>query len=111
MKNFMTLILMIVMTACGHLSNAPRMDRKIKIWNGSPEEAGICRMSSAQLQDEAQLQIPVRILKRFHQGTTSMECLSASDPAFKAYACLTFEDIGVLNAYIEKLINSCKKWE
>lgn len=102
---------MIILVSCGHLSNAPRMDRKIKIWNGAPEEAGICRMSTADLAREAEIQIPVRILKRFHQGTTSMECIRADDESFKAFACLTFEDIGVLNAYIEKLINSCKKWE
>lgn len=92
------------------------MERKVKIWNGAPEEAGICRMSTKDLKSNIEevigrdTKIPVRLMKKIHQGYIGMECLQATDQAFQQYACLTFEDLGVLYDYIEKLIYSCKKW-
>jgi hypothetical protein len=87
------------------------MDRKVKVWNGSPEENGICRLSSSQIKDKLKIPFPLDSIKQFHQGTNAYECILAEDPEFKKYACLTFDDIGVLYGYIEKLIYQCKEWK
>lgn len=105
----MRLFILLCLVSCAGIP--PYQDRKIKIWNGSPEEVGICRMSSKNLKAEMHSNLPLPIIKKIHQGTTGYECIQANDVQFKKYACLTFEDLGVINAYIEKLIISCKKWD
>lgn len=105
----MRLFILLFLVSCAGIP--PFQDRKIKVWNGSPEYAGICRMSSKNLKRDGNLGVPLPLLKKIHQGTTGYECIQATDQTFKQYACLTFDDLGVLNAYIEKLILSCKKWD
>jgi hypothetical protein len=108
MRSFLQLCSLLILVSCaGH---APQMERKVKIWNGAPEEAGICRMSSKDLKERSGMTYPLKMIKKVHQGFIGTECIEATDEQFKAYACLTFQDLGVLNAYIEKLIYSCKKW-
>lgn len=116
MKKTLQLLSLIFLVSCaGH---APQMERKVKIWNGAPEEAGICRLSTANLKNEIELnlpdgrkiQLPLKLFKKVHQGYLGTQCLQATDPSFEKYACLTFDDLGVLYDYIEKLIYSCKKW-
>lgn len=114
MKKLFQLFSLIFLVSCaGH---APQMERKVKVWNGSHEEAGICRMSTEALKASVEehlnrkIKIPVSIIKKIHQGTISRECISASDVAIDQYACMTFSDLGVLYDYIEKLSYSCKKW-
>jgi hypothetical protein len=88
--------------------NAPQMERKVKIWNGAPEEIGICRLSTNDLSDK--LNAVKFVLKSYHAGTSRYECLPAEDERFKSYACLTFEDLGVMYAYIQELNFKCEKW-
>lgn len=114
MRSFLQLISLFILVSCA--GTPPYQSRKVKIWNGAPEEAGICRMSTLDLKEEIEsiinkdMAVTLRQMKKVHQGTTSMECITATDQAFKKYACLTFDDLGVLYDYIETLIYSCKKW-
>jgi hypothetical protein len=87
----------------------PVMPRKIKVWNGSPERNGICRMSTDDLAQK--INAISFILKSSHKGTKSIVCIDATDEQFKQYASLTFTDLGVLHGYIETLIYSCKEWK
>lgn len=105
----MKLLLLIILVSCA--GTPPYQSRKIKIWNGAPEVGGICRMSSKGLKREVDLQLPLPLIKKVHQGFIGQECLAAIDPTFKTYACLTFDDIGVLYDYIQTLIYSCKEWK
>jgi hypothetical protein len=109
MRSFLQLMALISLLSCS--GQPPYQERKVKIWNGAPEEAGICRMSTQNLKSASGIQTPLFLMKKIHQGTTNYECMKAKDPAFEKYACLTFEDLGVLYAYIETLIYSCKEWE
>lgn len=108
MRSFSILMTLLVLVSCA--GAPPYQDRKVKIWNGSPEEAGICRMSTVDLKQKTGILLPTFMMKKIHQGTTRSECIQATDLAFQKYACLTFDDLGVLYDYIEKLIYSCKKW-
>jgi hypothetical protein len=67
-------------------------------------------MSTKNLKNEIGINLPVALIKKVHQGFIGQECMLATDPQFMNYACLTFQDLGVLNEYIETLIFSCKKW-
>lgn len=107
MKKFLQLFSLLCLVSCVS-GNAPTMDRKIKIYNGAPEEIGICRLSTATLADK--LNTYPYFLKQFHKGTTSYECIGAAEDRFKQYSCMSFEDLGVLYKYIETLIYQCKKW-
>lgn len=114
MRSFLQLMSLVFLISCA--GTPPYQSQKVKIWNGAPEEGGICRLSSLNLKNgiediiQRDMAVTLKQIKKIHQGTTGMECLSAKDEAFKQYACLTFEDLGVLYEYIETLINSCKKW-
>lgn len=118
MKKLFQLIALCCLVSCG--SHAPQMERKVKIWNGAPEEAGICRISSAKIKKNIERDftqynqhvkiIPLPYIKAVHEDPKEAECLQATDLKFEKYACLTFEDLGVLYDYIEKLSYSCKKW-
>lgn len=114
LKISLTLMLLsFSIVGCGHLrqmSTPPQMESKVKVWNGAPEEAGICRLSSKELRNKADLDFKLKEIKAFHQGTTLSECILATDPVFKEYACLTFQDMAVLNNFINKLILQCKEW-
>jgi hypothetical protein len=85
------------------------MARKIKIWNGAPEENAICRMSSENLANK--LEGVEFLIKQVHKGTRANVCIDASDEKFKAYSCMTFDDLGVLYDYIQTLIYQCKEWK
>lgn len=105
---FFELCLIFILVSCVS-GNAPVMERKVKIWNGAPEEAGICRISTQELANK--LNTVSYLLKPFHKGTKSIECLSASDDRFKQYASLTFDDLGVIYKLIETMQLKCEKWK
>lgn len=108
MKNLLRILSLMLFASCVS-GNQPLMERKIKIWNGSPEEIGICRISTAELAPK--IDTVEFILKSYHSGTTDYDCIPADNEEFKKYGCLSFEDIGVLYKYIETLIYSCKEWK
>ena len=108
MKSFLILLFMLILNSCVS-GDVPTMDRKVKIWNGAPEEIGICRMSTKHLAYK--INGVEFLLKSYHKGSNAYECIGASTDEFKKYACLTFSDLAVINGYIEKLIYSCKKWD
>jgi hypothetical protein len=107
MKSFLQLCALLCLVSC-MTGDAPLMAQKIKVWNGAPEEAGICRSSTNDLA--VKLETVSFLLKQSHTGTTRKVCLSSTDESFKQYACLTFEDLKVLHDYIQTLIYTCKKW-
>lgn len=108
MKSFLQLCALLILVSC-KLGEAPVMARKVKVWNGAPEVNGICRMSTDNLATK--LNGVEFLLKRVHKGTKSMVCVDARDEQFKQYACMTFDDLGVLYDYIQTLIFECKEWK
>ena len=104
----MKLAILLLLSGCLASPGAPVMERKVKVWNGAPEEGGICRMSSASIAKL--IKKPFKEVRAHHLGTTDMECLDAREEQFKQYACLTFEDLGVIYGYIQALNQQCKKW-
>ena len=109
MRSFLRLCALLFLVSCAGVP--PYQSRKIKVWNGSPEMAGICRMSSKDLKSAVNIPLPSQMIKKVHQGFIGMECMPSTDPEFKNYACLTFEDMGVLYDYIQTLLYSCKEWK
>ena len=108
MKSFLQLCSLLALISCQH-GEAPAMARKVKVWNGAPEENGICRMSTENLASK--IDGVEFLLSRVHKGTKSFECLDARNDEFKKYSCMTFEDLGVLYDYIQTLIFECKEWK
>lgn len=106
--NFLFLVILLILISCVS-GNAPTMSRKIKIWNGAPEQNGICRMSTNDLADK--LNTISFFIKPFHKGTKSFVCIDASNDEFKNYASLTFDDLGVLYGFIEEMQLKCEKWK
>jgi len=70
---------------CKH---APRLERTPVIWVGAPEQASICR----KVRDE-------------------IVCIPAEDEKFKDFACMTWDDVGMIQEYISTLLYSCKRWK
>lgn len=79
--------------------NAPSMEKTVKYWNGVPEMGAICTTKTGDA-----------IIDRYITSGDNV-CLYTNEEAFKKYGCMTHEDMGVIQAYIEKLIYSCKKWK
>lgn len=107
MKKILELIALCSLVSCV-TGQVPRMEQKIKVWNGAPENASICRLSSSRLATK--IGAPEFYLKAFHQGTRGLECIGTNEEQFKLYACMTFQDLGVLYEYIETLVTKCEKW-
>lgn len=106
-----------VATSCA--GNAPKMERPIAIWNGAPEKEAICRLakdpSAALIKSQAAYKITQdyasTIVRYALKDGRTMECIPAEAQEFKRYGCMLFDDIGVLQRYIERLNFSCEKWK
>lgn len=99
------LILMLLISSCN--GTMPTMDKKVKVYNGSPEVGGICRGPNTMKKTKAIKNSDFVIDNK----ADSRECIDAYDDKFKAYGCMTFVDMAVLQKYTETLIKNCKKWK
>jgi len=103
----MIVLSLFVMASCG---TPPKMRNPVKVWNGSPERGSICRINSDKVSQETG--IPKNIVKQVVANvSTQIDCIDAYDDQFKKYACMTFDDLGSLYEYSERLINSCQRWK
>lgn len=102
LKIILIITLFSILTACG---SAPVMEHKVEVWNGSPEEAGICRLTPKQVGDKT---TPIA---RYFIKSGSAQCIGAESEEFANYGAMTWDDIRVIQEYIETLINSCSKWK
>lgn len=100
-----TVTLSLLLVACG--GNPPNMERPIEVWNGSPENGGICRINAAVLS--RRLNIPEHILAPIL--AEGVDCIPANDERFKEFGCMTFEDMGVIRRWEETLLDRCEKWK
>lgn len=94
------------LAGCG---SAPVMEKKIAIWNGAPEKAGICRMTQDAVSKQSGYSKP--LVAKVFSNNGEIVCIEATDPAFARFGAMTFDDIGVLQRYIETLLNRCEKWK
>ncbi len=95
-----------LLLSCG---SAPKMQKKITLWVGAPEYAGICKASLTSVAKWANL--PPQLVSQVLKNTEAYECIPATDNRFKEFACKTWDDEGIQAKYIETLINSCAKWK
>lgn len=94
-----------LLISCG---SAPKMERKVEVWNGAPEVGGICRMTPDQAARKTNGN---PFIAKMAIRNRRQECIDAREDRFKEYGAMTFSDIGVIQRYIETLINSCKGWK
>jgi hypothetical protein len=89
--------------SCGNVP-APRMERPVKLYTGSPEMNGICTLSDVTEQSSMS---PV-LNKFIYKGTVT--CIDASSEEFKAYMSMSWDDAEMLFIHNATLLNKCKKW-
>jgi len=95
------------------------MERDIKIYNGAPEVAGICRKNRVTVASNISQELKTSIAKEAVKKTlenniapdTASDCVSANSADFKKYAGISFQDLGVILRYIENLTYSCERWK
>jgi len=107
------IILIVILTSCEFTSNAPTMPRKLEVWNGAPEEIGICRLDSLQVANKMTTQ-KARFFSRTNVKDIDIKgfiCIPAEDSRFKKFGCLTWVDITMFQTHIENLIKSCERWK
>lgn len=99
-----------LLSLSGCAGKAPVMEKPIQVYNGAPEVGGICRLNDSKITQLAEvLKVPENILRaNLAQG---MDCIDAHDPRFQQFGCMTFDDIGVVQRYIETLKFECKVWK
>lgn len=85
------------------------MSKPVEIWNGAPEVGGICRLTKAEIK--AKTKIPTKVINAIFAESEEMTCIDARAKEFEKFACLTFDDVAVLQKYTETLINKCEKWK
>lgn len=97
-------LIVVLLSSCGHV---PKMKKKIEVWNGSSEEQAICRLTPKKVSKKtgAHKFIVKKVVK-----DKGYECIYADDPRFNQYGALSWDHIGVVQEYIETLINSCAQW-
>lgn len=78
------------------------------VWNGSPENAGICKIKNEETKKLMELNPEYFDAPGLSKPTT---CLKATDKPFQEYAGIKFVDIQVIQNYIENLKNSCLTWK
>lgn len=102
------IILIVILSSCGQ---APKMKKKVKVWNGTPEYTAICREGPDTVARK--LNMPLHFSRMIVEEVSkeNLVCIHATDVRFKSYGCMSWEDIGVIQEYIEILKNKCAKWK
>jgi len=99
------ILISMALSSCGH---APRMKQKIEVWNGSYEEQAICRLNPKAV---SKITGTHKFITKKVVKNKGFECIYADDPRFNQYGALSWDHIGVVQEYIEELINSCQQWK
>jgi hypothetical protein len=86
------------------------MPSKVKVWNGRPDQIGICRLDPDEVPGPIK-KYPTYIKKKLLAKIDGETCIHASESIFKKYGCMSWQDLGVVQKYIETLLYSCKKWK
>lgn len=116
-KYFLTIVCIFVLTpACA--GSPPKMERPIKLYNGVSARSEVCRLSQAQIQQLTQPQVVydstkemlAQAIPHIFDEPPVLECIPANDERFDSMGAFTFDDLGVLLRYQEKLLNACEKW-
>lgn len=94
-----------LLVACG---TAPRMERPILVWNGSPEAGGVCKLPT-QAMKELLKQNPQ--YEMFLKDPRAIVCLKATNDKFKEYGAISFDDIEIIQRHMARLENSCRVWK
>lgn len=87
-------------------ASMPRMERKISIWNGCPEQDGICRLDLPAVQAKAQALGASQAIQDWivvNIDGRKVDVIPAKGEAFKKYAGISFDDLGVILKYIDSL--------
>jgi hypothetical protein len=94
------------------------MERKIKLWSGTPERNSVCRLSKEESTQLAVALVANKFSKKYAHKIVNyalaedkLECVRADAQAFAAFAGITFQDLGVLLRYQEALLYSCERWK
>lgn len=96
--------------SCATSIGQPKMERAVTVWSGAPEETSICHMTPSLISKISGYP-PFVWSSVLTNGNPARICLPANSPEFKKFGALTFDDIGVLQRYIETLVNSCQQWK
>lgn len=85
-KNLWPLVLIPFLTFCKD-PKTPLFTEKVEYYNGSSERQSICRKD------------------------VDLLCIHTSSESFNNYGCMSHEDMGKIQKYMETLIASCKEWK
>ena len=98
--------------------SAPKPERPIKLWNGTPERLAVCRTTLNKAEAFAKKHLRsdfsksnVRRALMSALAPDGVECVSSDDPRFAAFLALTADDLGVILRYQENLLYSCERWK
>ncbi len=110
--------IIIALLLAGCAGNPPKMERPVKLWNGTPERQSLCRTSVDKAVAFAKKHLARDLSKssaakymRSALLQDAVECIGANQKEFAAFVALTAEDLGVLLRYQENLLFSCQKWK
>lgn len=101
------LIVTLSLFACA-TPEAPKMERPILVWNGSPENIAICHVKTEAVASSVKGNSDYFDIPGLSKPQT---CMKANDKTFKEYAAILFTDVEVVQRYIEKLRDSCAEWK
>lgn len=86
------------------------MERPVQVYNGAPEVGGICRLSGDKIARLAEV-LKVSEERLRAELAEGVDCIDARDVRFQEFGCMRFDDMGVVQRYIEKLKFECKEWK
>lgn len=84
------------------------MEHPILVWNGSPENSGVCRYKTEEL---APLLAGSTDYFDVQGATRAYTCIKASSKDFRKFAGISFDDLGTILRYNETLKHSCRVWK
>lgn len=116
LQKILRISLILTLSACA--GNPPKMERKIKLWNGTPERSAMCRTAVTKAVAFARKHLKQDASKSYAGQVVraalvddAVECIKSDDSKFAAFVGLTADDLGVLLRYQENLLYQCAEWK
>jgi hypothetical protein len=115
-KSLISVASSLILVSCA--GSPPKLERPVKLYNGTPSKLGVCRLTKGQVtawaesiaQHQTSKAYAGKVINRA-LAVDALECIRADSAAFKGVIGILADDFRVLLQYQENLLYSCAKWK
>lgn len=110
------ILLILALSSCA--GSPPKMERPIKLYNGTPSKLALCRLTKGQvagfaksIAQHSRTKAYADRVVRAALALDALECIRADEAKFSEFVGIHADDLRVILQYQENLLYSCQKWK